>query len=261
LSDAKSTAAAPSPASEKEEKPGDLIPVTEYLEIVKFFDEAAKSKAGALIWTKDQENTARTSVISLSQSERAIYVGSPATENFPKLLLDLQGAGARCFLNIKLQRATLFCVTQLAGHNASALSFRLPEKIFKVQRRQNPRFTILPGYVLRLTFKDPRNPLQFVKQKIHDISAGGLSFLVDSEEGHLYESGRILELVTFTVKTKEFKLKAEVVHSRPVPQPPGVLEASKVKVGVRYLDIAEADSQILEDYVNDENRKFFSRFI
>lgn len=245
----------------KVERPGDLIPVTEYLEIVKFFDEAAKAKAGVLIWTKDQESTARTAVMSLSQSERAIYVGTPATESIPKLISDLKDAGSRCFLNVKLQRATLFCATQLSQHSSSSLSFRIPDKIFKIQRRQNPRFTILAGYVLRMSYQDPRDPIHLIKQKIHDISAGGLSFLIDSTEGHLYESGRLLENVSFTVKTKEFKVRAEVVHSRPLTPTAGSQEPPKVKVGVRFLGLAEADAQVLEDYVNDENRKFFARFV
>jgi c-di-GMP-binding flagellar brake protein YcgR len=247
--------------SDESEKPSDLITVTDLLEIIKFFDEGAKSKAGIMVWTKGSENTANCHVIGLSQTEKMIYTTIPISNDSSTLYANLTAAGERCFLNMKIERASLFFNAKLHSHSFANLQFTLPEKLFKVQRRLNQRFKILQGYVLRVSFRDPITPTLEHRPKIFDISSGGLSFLVDTDAASPFPKGQILKNLTFTIRTYELHLEGEVVHFQPIIEDLQRSNVSKIKVGVRFRNISEADLAIIEEYVFDENRKFFSRFM
>jgi hypothetical protein len=247
--------------SETSEKPSDLVSVTDYLEIIKFFDEGARAKAGMSVWTKASEAVASCNIISLSQAEKMIYTTALTATDSKKMYADLKAADESCFLNVKLERATIFFTSKLESNSFSNLQFTLPKKIFKVQRRQQQRFKILQGYVLRVSFLGPIDPLKELKQKIYDVSSGGLSFLVENSETAVFQPGSVLKNMTFTIRNIEFKLAGEIIHCKPVIENALGQNQNKTKVGIKFVEIDSKSAGIIDEYVFEENRKFYSRFM
>jgi c-di-GMP-binding flagellar brake protein YcgR len=247
--------------SENSEKPSDLVPVTDTLKIIKYFDESAKTKADVLVWTKKNNIIAKCHIISLSQSEKMIYISKTNADDPLKFCEDLYEAGDRCFLNVRMERATLFFTTKFESKSFPQLKFKLPEKLFKVQRRQKPRFKVLQGYILRLTFKHPSDLTLEIKKTVFDVSSGGLSFLIDVKDSPDFKIGQVLLNLTFSIRGREFNLSGKIVYCKPFYETSRVQRAPQSKIGLQFSDIQEMDAAFIEDYVIEENRKYFSRFL
>ncbi|MEO5970295.1 MAG: PilZ domain-containing protein [Bdellovibrionia bacterium] len=248
--------------SENTEKPSDLVSVTNYLEIIKYFDEGAKARAGMSVWTNSNEDIATCNIVSLSQTEKMIYTTPLGTADPKKFEEKLKAAGDRCFLNVKLERATLFFTSKLHASSFTNMQFVLPAKIFKVQRRQKQRFTILPGYVLRVSFRDPLDLKIEHKEKVYDVSSVGLSFLVNNEDASVFQPGQVLKNLTFTLRGHEFNCAAEIVQCKPFVNNAENVNGqnqNKIKVGIKFLEID--DAAIIDGYVFEETRKFYTRFM
>ena len=247
--------------SDPTEKPSDLIPVTDFLKIIKFFDEGARAHSGVQVWTKENDHVAKGKMIGLSQSKKRVYTTALVSTE-PKVFYDnLKAAGSTCFFNLKLDTATLFFVTKLQSSSPSYPEFTLPDKIFKVQRRQKQRFKILQGYLLRVTFRDPTDLTVEHKQKIYDVSSSGLSFLIDKTDPMPFQVGQVLKNLVFTLRNHEINLAGEIIQCKSFAENTHGQNIEKIKIGVMFLDIDPDYSSIIDDYVFEENRKFYSRFI
>jgi c-di-GMP-binding flagellar brake protein YcgR len=246
--------------SEEQEKPSDLVAVTDPLEIIKFFDEGAKTNANMLVWTKEDETSAKCHIVSLSQTERMIYTTAPNTPDTSKLFENLKAAGDKCFLNMKLERATIFFTSRLNSSSYANSQFTLPTKLFKVQRRQKQRFKILQGYVLKVSFSTEEDLKKILTHKIYDISSGGLSFFSDGATTP-YRKGQKLMNMTFTVRTHNFNLIGDIIHCEPVTDGTKDAAPTKFNIGVKFQEVTKEDEAIIDNYIFEENRKLISRFL
>jgi len=247
--------------SDKSEKPGDLIAVTDLLEIIKFFDKGSKSNAGVTVWTTTNEGTAHGKMIGLSQSKKMIYTTALTTHEPKKFYADLKAASNSCFFNVKMETATLFFTTELQSSSPAYSEFTLPEKLFKVQRRQSLRFRIIQNYLLRVSFRDPDDLTIKHHEKIYDIGSGGLSFLINNVDPPPFKLGQILTDLKFTLRNCELNLAGEIVQYKRFTETVHGEDLQKIKVSIKFLQLNDKNSTIIEDYVFEENRKFYARFI
>jgi hypothetical protein len=245
--------------SEKTEAPRDFEPVENLTEGLGMIREGAKTLASAMIWTKNQEHVINTHVSVFSDAGQCFYCWTPKGFDSRKFIDELKKLGEKeCFFSISLLRANVFFKAQFLGVDHAGLQFKLPGKVFKVQRRKDLRLPIPDSFTIKVDFNDPLTPDTRTTKKVLDISASGLAFVIDADEVPMYPTGLVLKDLTFTVRNKTIKTGAEIRHSRAL-RPDGRHKGHAV--GVLFKDIRPGESQHIAGFVFEESRKYFSRFI
>ena len=227
---------------------------------LKLFREAEKTVASTLLWTKDDTPEIKVNFTIFNEVEKTFLCWVPTgfdVEAFSEKHATAGNGGLDCFFSVSLTGANIFFKANFKGYNETSLIFSLPEKVFKVQRRQNMRFPIPDGYLIKVEFVDPLYSSEKQTRKIYDISATGMSFVVDSMEDVIYQVGLAIKAMTFTVKNRSITVDGEVRHSAALP-PSSRMKG--IKVGVEFKGIRPGDSQHIAVYVFDEGRKYFSKF-
>jgi len=223
------------------------------------FEEGGRSFSSAIFWTPDQQHVVRSHMTSFSSDKDTFQVWKPADFNPVSFAAHLaQTKNHSCLFSISLAASTIFFKALFAGTDDVNIHFQLPEKIFKVQRRKFPRFQIPMGYVLKIHFETPFNEGKVTTQKVWDLSAGGLSFCVNSEEQGLFDPGQLLKEMKFVLQTKTICVEAEIRHKALIQDGP---KKGQYKIGVLFKTISKSDIQLITDHVSEESRKYYSRFI
>lgn len=221
--------------------------------------EGARTFSPAMIWTKDQGQIIHTHITYYSLAEKRLYLWKPKEfepRDFMDHLAEIKDPG--CFFSVSLSRANIFFKARYLGAEKSALQFNIPEKIFKVQRRKEIRFTIRQDYVLKFDFEDPLFPETRIGKKVLDVSAGGLSFLIPKDEKVVFQSGLVLRNLTFQINRRTITVDAEIRHCSVYRVR---AEKEMIKVGLQFKNIRPGDAQHIATYVFEESRKLYSRFM
>jgi c-di-GMP-binding flagellar brake protein YcgR len=238
--------------------PTEFEPIT-IQEGKRLLKEAAKTFSSAIIWTKDQKHYITTHLNLYSDAGDVIYAWIPKGFNAEEFLIDLHKTESfECYVSVSLQQANIFFKCNFKGHDRAGLKFTLPEKVFKVQRRQDVRYTIPETHVMKVTFQDPIFPESQLTKKVIDISAGGLAFHATEVEKNMLHTNLVLKNVTIAIHTKELRFEAEVRHVQSISEAD---PRKGVKVGVMFQKIKPQDSQTIATYVFEEARKLYTRFM
>ena len=242
-----------------EKAPREFEPVEDIAEALKLVREGAKTLSSAMIWTKDQAQVINSHISVYSDAGHCFYCWTPKDFDPHQFMDEMAKSGeSECYFSISLLRANIFFKTRFVGFDSAGLQFKLPTKVFNVQRRKNLRFPIPDGYTIKADYADPLSPETVLTKKILDMSAGGISFLIQENEVPIYPAELILKDLSFTVRGKKITVSAEVRHAKKLP------EGSRFQgfaVGVMFKEIRAADSQHIAGFVFEESRKYFSRFI
>lgn len=216
-----------------------------------------------MVWTKNQEHVINTHLSVYSEAGNCFYCWVPKGFDPKKFMHELaeiksKGGDTECFFSISLQRANVFFKTRFLGFDHAGLQFKIPDKVFKVQRRRDLRFPIPDGLSLKVEFDDPLSPDVRSTRKVIDLSASGMAFQVNEDEIPMYPSGFTLQNLSFSVRSKKITVAAEIRHTRKLGSDSRLKGAM---VGILFKDIRPGDSQHIAGYVFEESRKYFSRFI
>jgi hypothetical protein len=245
--------------SEKPQAPKEFEPIEDLNEALKLVKEGAKTLSTAMVWTKDQEHVINTHVSVYSEAGSCFYCWVPKGFDPKKFMDDLAKMSENeCFFSISLQRANIFFKTRFIGFDSAGLQFKLPSKVYKVQRRKDLRFPVPDGIAIKVEYKDPLAPDTRISKKVLDISASGLAFLIPEAEAPLYPSGLTLQDFSFSIRNKKITVSVEIRHARKLGPDS---RAKGFAVGVLFKDIRPGDGQHIAGYVFEESRKYFSRFI
>jgi hypothetical protein len=236
-----------------------FLPVEDPQEAASMLREGAKGACSAMFWTKDQGQVIHTHLTVYSKNDRLLYTHAPQDFDVRRLIESLHKQNSRdCYFSVSLPRANIFFSAAFDGTDTSGLKFKLPDKIFKVQRRSDLRLQIPDGYLVKVEFKDPLFPDQIISKKGIDISAGGLSINVDPAELPHYTVGLELE-ITFNVPSRSrLSCKAEVRHTSTLPSGQ---RFSGGKVGLQFKSLPATEARHINDYVMEQSRKYFSQFM
>lgn len=244
-----------SPLSE-EGKQNHFVPV-DTKEGLLLLKEAARATAQTIIWTKEQNQQIHSRISAIVESEKELFAWNPPDFN-PHEFMDTmaQNKVEDCYFSANLNRATIFFKAKFKHPDAAGLCFHLPEKVFKVQRRQFLRFPIPELYKMLIEIEDPIDPSKTLSKQILDISAGGVALIVSHAESPEYQVGAKIEFIRLKVHQTQIDCKGEVRHLSKIEQGP---HKGKYRVGVAFVDIKPQFSDTIAKYVFDESRKYFSR--
>ena len=234
-------------------------PVINLQEIYSFFAEGSKSLSSILIWVKNEEAVIHSHLVMISESEGSFYSWIPEKFDLPGFLEKIKTRDSNEFLfSLSLSRANIFFKSHFKSHDSAGLRFAIPNQVFKVQRRKNARLLFSPPRLLKVEYQDPLFETVTLTKKLYDISAGGLSFVTSTDDAVIYPTGLELKNVRFVMKAQQIVSDAEVRHIIQLPSPQ--VEKS-IKVGVRFKNIKNHDTEIIASYVFDESRKQFSNLL
>lgn len=215
--------------------------------------------APTVIWTTDQGYQFSSYITQLSAVEKGVFCSTPKNFDRTRFLDDLATKNNNeCFFSIMLPRATLFFKSAFIDFRDSQIKFAVPLKAFKVQRRENLRHLLFKDPKAWVEYSDPLFPEKKMKTKVYDVSAGGLSFLVLSQDAPLYPTGLILDDFQFTLKDRTLSATVQVRHTKPCT---GAQKDMGTKVGISFKKINASDSEFIAAFVFDESRKIFSRLM
>jgi hypothetical protein len=222
----------------------------------RLFKEALKGTAIATIWTKNNQHVFKSKLNTYTEVE-VFYVKIPKSLDPNALKTDLaKSDSSDCFFNVALTKAHIFFKSAFIGFDSSGLKFKLPDKLFKVQRRNHMRYSFMEHYLPKVQFKDPREPVRFLTKKMLDISGGGLAIQVNSEEATIFLPGLILNNLTFSLRERVISCDAEVRH---VTMLPAFSPLRGKKVGLLFQNLKTYDLDHINNYVLEENRKSFTK--
>jgi hypothetical protein len=245
--------------SDSSERPRDFIPVDSEAEARSLLREGAKTLASAMLWTKDQTHVLQTHVSHYSESDQHLCFWIPKETDPKQLVSGLAELGEKeCFFSISLPRANIFFKASFLGLEKAGFMFKLPSRIFKVQRRKDLRFAVPDGHILKATFQDPLQSSDSLTRKVHDISAGGVSLVISEEDRPLFPAGTVLKEFFFIINGRRIACEGEVRHVKRVTadsRNPGL------RAGVMFKRLRAADEQWIASYVFEESRKYYSRFL
>ncbi len=246
------------PASPDKKPSADFHLVEDPKEAISLLKEATTTISSTMLWTKNQEKVVETHLSLISEVDRILYTWIPPDLGQKDFVEQLAKSGTKdCYFSVSAPKANLFFKATFLGIDEAGFKYSFPEKVFKVQRRKDFRFQIPVGHVLRAEFDDPLGT-EKLRPKILDISAGGISLIVSDAEEVIFSMGMVIKDVVFTVKNRKITVDCEVRHKRAMP------ESSRQvghKIGLQYVGIKSGDAQHIAGYVNEESRKYLSRFI
>lgn len=212
-----------------------------------------------MIWTRDQAHVINTNGNVYSDVDQILYFWIPKGFDPAEFMVHLGKSGTQeCYFSISLLRANIFFKTEFLGFDKGGLKFRMPFKVFKVQRRKDLRFEIPDGYVLRLNYRDPLYPEKQLHRKILDLSASGMAILCEKTEQNVYLPGTPIKDILFTLRDRKIICDGEVRYAKMIPPNQ---RHSGLKVGIKLDRLRPGDAELIETYVMEESRKFFVRFV
>jgi hypothetical protein len=248
--------------SETSEHARHFEPIHDAGQAVRFLREAGKTFASTMVWTKEQEIVVHSQISLVSEAGSLITVGCPKGFN-PRTLVEFMATHGQtdCYFSVSLQRASIFFRAKFNGASDTGLSFEFPKTLYKVQRRNDLRYPIPYGHVMKIDLQDPLFPEKTLTWKAADISARGCAILIPDAESSSYPVGLTLRNLRFSIQGRRIEVPAaEVRHKRMLPPTgdgaPG--RGPGVKLGLLFKQIRETDSQHIAAYVFEESRRFFS---
>lgn len=236
--------------------PKEFEPVESSLELNRLIREGAHSLSSAILWTLDQKETLTTHLNGYSEADGIFTVSLPKDgdlEQFQNHLLEQ--SQIYCLFSVTLPKAILFFRADFLNVITGKIRFKLPEKVFRVQRRKDMRYTIPHGHVLRIEFQDPSFGENRLSKKAIDLSAQGLGFGVSVNEAPLFKKGLAIKELTFLIRNRKIECAAEVRHAKPGTNP------DIYRVGILFVELKTADANWISNYVLEEGRKSYFKFI
>jgi hypothetical protein len=132
-------------------------------------------------------------------------------------------------LSFSVNDVLFFAHARIFARQEREISVTLDLPVFKLQRREAVRIKIMKEHAASLEL----NGKKFIP---HDLSAGGVSVVMDKEEKDRYAKGWVFEPVVLRFAGREFRAKLEVAGSHPLRKDSDRLW----KVGFRFRDLPPA---------------------
>lgn len=148
-------------------------------------------------------------------------------------------------------RFLLGLVCEIEKISAKGIVFKWPKRVLKIQRRREPRFSIPVGYDYRIETDATSGKKAREKNKILDLSASGVAFLVTSKAGvENYPVGKRFNHVWLAFRGKKMMVDLVVRnHTKIKSHVHG--EQTGYKVGAEFVKITSDNQNELREFVFD----------
>lgn len=158
-------------------------------------------------------------------------------------------------VNFYLQDSSVLFQSKIKEFNEErGLCIRFPEMIAQLERRKH--FRLLIGENIRVKANFAKNSdasfdqSSFFEKKLHDVSSGGLSFIISRLEEKYFRKGDVLRDVELILEDESFFLDAKIMACVPVePNEYNKLAYRGIKICTQYLEVSKQTQQTIDHFV------------
>lgn len=212
---------------------------------VELFFKTSKDKSDGHISIEQDSNLKDILAFHLKESELSL---KELVENV------VSKSKSKVILSIRLSGSYVFFETQYKGFDHQKLLFAIPKSVKKLQRRKNHRVLIPERYPFSTDIVIPIAVPIHLQKKVFDLSAGGISFLVQALEKDSFEVDGKIQL-RFTVKDGLISTDAVVKHIFQMD------DQKTYRVACEFRGLKPEDESLLSKFVFELQRTIFAKFI
>ncbi len=134
------------------------------------------------------------------------------------------------------------------------LCIHFPNMIAQLERRKH--FRLLLGESLKANALFAKNSdtsfdqASFFEKKLHDISSGGMSFIISRMEEKFFKKGDVLRDIELLLEEESFFVDSEIVACVPVePNEHNRLAYRGIKICTQYTSVTQETQKSIEQFV------------
>jgi c-di-GMP-binding flagellar brake protein YcgR len=194
----------------------------------------------------DQQFSSRLVDSKLSETGLQVEYSAELTEASFKQ--ELRRTGSRdCLLMIFAGNRYILGINVECIEMGDVLTFNIPKKVFRMQRRKSVRYVIPTGYDMYVEMASVEEPHLRTRRKLLDISEHGLAFFVLSRrEGALYLKNAVLKRCSINIRNHEIKVDLKVMNR--IEHDQGK-KGGGTKIGTEFTSISVDDLDLLTQFV------------
>ncbi|MBC7692908.1 MAG: PilZ domain-containing protein [Methylotenera sp.] len=196
----------------------------------------------------------RARIVDYSRTQKVFTLSLPERMDLRLFAKKNSMTRSRPWLILIFLKGQIVLGVHAAPHfvDSEGVQFKLPERLFKMQRRARERFEIPSGYEYMVEMRRPGVEPRRVRRKLLNLSTNGFAFrVVTSREAALFKPGALLKGVTLSLQGTEVSMDVEVRNH--LPNRDG---GAGYKVGVKIVQIATADQDFLEGFLLSQMSQF-----
>jgi len=243
----------------KSNSSGDTVekfaPIERPVAIRAFMEDAELTEAHVVIWLHNRLDIMRTKIGPNWDVKSHFFAVIPERfeiEKFVESIRKQPASDVQVFIYLK-DKAIIGFQTDFVSVEDGKMKLVFPKKAYRVQRRKHQRYRLRQGYLVEARYHNPNYLQAEQARQVYDISAGGLSFIIDHKEVPDYKVGMIMRHVQVAIRNKPILVDAEVkniVLIEPHHENP------KYKVGLLFRRILPEDVEFLESYIIENTVQF-----
>lgn len=158
------------------------------------------------------------------------------------------------FAKALVEKTVLFFKFLVAQREIRTIKLYPTPQIFKLQRRTNLRVRVSFVNKMFMEYEIGNRP-GLVKNRIFDISSGGLSFVCKEEDESLYTNGTELKKIEFKLLGRTIQTDGVVRHTMKTRDESRM---PVLKVGIQFSNMSPESVKLIEAHVEEESKYMFS---
>jgi hypothetical protein len=168
---------------------------------------------------------------------------------FSKVLKNLEFPMKLRFSVFIKEQPVICFEAEVAECDLQFLHCKNPDKMFFIQRRSSRRYRVPAAYELWVEMQDPHYNKRWVKQRLFDISSGGISFLVGIGESRFYTTGLQMHPAYISLKGQRYIVGLEVrVNGKEIVR---LGDSNGIVVGCQFVKVDQPTQEAIDLYVEE----------
>jgi c-di-GMP-binding flagellar brake protein YcgR len=219
--------------------------IEDSVEIRRYLNRAIESSAKVDVRLPGDEIQFGSQILESSKPDKSLRIRVPEAAKIDPKKNPEGGAMVIAFLRGQV----LLCIQadRAEWKDKNTLEVFSPWKIFRLQRRKEPRFEILGAYEIYVSMETLESGRKRIHRRVLDLSTNGMGFHVaTAREAALFKKGLFLRKVELMLEGRQIFLDARVQGIKTIVNDSRV---SGVKIGVEFIRIGPVDSNFIASYV------------
>lgn len=224
--------------------------ISDPVEIRHQMTAAAGACSACVIWVKDFGTVVRTRISDRTDKSGKLIVDWPK-ESIKEEVLEILGKDPSnsVFVTIFSKGASVVGVkTRLLGSDKNGIEFEVPNRIVKIERRTERRFTVPHGYRIEVSVPKPGSRTgERLSLPIFDLSTKSFSFLVTPFQREFFENNPDLKECVIRIRGRDHTARIIKVRNVTAANPPR--GDYQFKVGVTFEAMDDDEFELLQNYI------------
>jgi c-di-GMP-binding flagellar brake protein YcgR len=178
----------------------------------------------------------------------------------PRKILELIADPQGILFQVELGRVKLMFRTLLGHYDQGkpVIEFQIPDQIYKVQQRKEPRVSTRDIAGLHGSHEDPHLPEKRISRKILDLSEGGVSLKIFVGEDRHYQVGKQFQELQIQLPESFFQCLGQVQNIRLVKLSEN---ESEMVMGIKFVSLSEENRIKIQNFIQSRVMQEFGEMM